>query len=249
MTKAHNSENFSLNYSLVIPAGGIGQRMLEKANPSQAPVAKQFLMLHGRTVLEHSVQAFLDDHDCQHIYIAVADSELEAVKAMFTDSRVHIVRGGKTRMQSVLAGLNALHGLVDEESWVMVHDAARANVYSSDVQKLKKAVSSEAYGGILATPAKDTLKRVIDNNILETLDRTTVWLALTPQMFRLGKLFTALNQAILEEKEITDEASAMEYIGAKTIVVEGRSDNIKLTYSEDILILKELLRNKSLTTV
>ena len=241
MNKAENKSQNSIHYSVVIPAGGTGQRMMKNAGHENSPAAKQLLIVHGKTILEHSVSGFLADTDCQHIYIAVEDSEIETISAMFFDSRVNIIRGGKTRMQSVLAGLNALHNLIDDEAWVMVHDAARANLYASDIQKLKHTIQHEAYGGILATPAKDTLKLVTENSVTSTLPRKKIWHALTPQMFRLGKLYSAMNQAVLEGFGLSDEASALEFIGAKVALVAGRSDNIKLTYAEDLPVMQELI--------
>ena len=242
MNKALDNSKLSIQYSVVIPSGGSGQRMLKKSVHANSSVAKQFLTIQGKTILEHSLSGFLSDTDCQHIYIAVADSEIKTVSAMFTDRRVNVIRGGKTRLQSVLAGLNALHGLIDDEAWVMVHDAARANLYVSDINKLKQAIHLEAYGGILATPAKDTLKLVAENSVTSTLPREKIWHALTPQMFRLGKLYAAMNQAVLEGVELSDEASALEFIGAKVVLVAGRSDNIKLTYTEDMSVMHELIK-------
>lgn len=236
------------HYSVVIPAGGTGQRMFEDSNSAQKPIAKQFLLAHGQTILEHAISAFLTDSDCQHIYIAVADSEVNTVKAMFSNAKVHVIRGGKTRMQSVLCGLNSLQGRIADEAWVLVHDAARANLYPSDLEKLKQGVYQEDYGGILAMPAKDTLKLVSDACVISTLPREQIWHALTPQMFRLGKLYSAMNQAVLEGVELSDEASALEFIGAKVVLIAGRSDNIKLTYATDLLVMNELINARLKST-
>ncbi len=231
----------SYPYSVVIPAGGSGQRMQDNTTDPKTSVSKQFQLILGKSVLEHAVSEFLADQDCQFIYIAVTDAEVNRIRDLFNDSRVHIIRGGKTRMQSVLAGLNVLKSHVDSEAWVMVHDAARANLYASDLEKLKKSVYPEAYGGILATPSKDTLKLVEENCVSTTLPREKVWHALTPQMFRIGKLYSAMNQAVLEGIELSDESSALEFIGAKVVLVAGRSDNIKLTYPEDLQIMRNLI--------
>ena len=241
MNKLADHSKESQQYSVVIPAGGNGQRMFESSKSEQTSIAKQFLSVQGKTILEHSISAFLTDSDCQYIYIAVADSEVNKVKAMFPNSKVHAIRGGKTRMQSVLSGLNSLQGRIADEAWVLVHDAARANLYPSDLEKLKQGVYQEAYGGILAMPAKDTLKLVSDACVTSTLPRDKIWHALTPQMFRLGKLYSAMNQAVLEGIELSDEASALEFIGAKVVLIAGRSDNIKLTYATDLLVMNELI--------
>lgn len=242
----NSSESYS--YSVVIPAGGSGQRMQKNTPNLTTSKPKQYLEVLHKTILEHSVSGFLADSDCQHIFIAVADSELETVKSLFQDSRVRVVRGGKSRMQSVLSGLNTLLDIIDSEAWVMVHDAARANLYTSDIEKLKHAVYQEAYGGILASPAKDTIKLAEEHCVSSTLPREQIWHALTPQMFRIGKLFAAMNQAILEGVDLSDESSALEYIGAKVVLVEGRSDNIKLTYAEDLQIMHNLIQARLNTT-
>ena len=239
----------SLHYSVIIPAGGSGQRMFKNSQHATPPIAKQFLLVNGKTILEHSVSEFIADKDCQHIYIAVSDSEVSKVKAFFSDPRIQIVRGGTTRMQSVLAGLNALNGRIDADAWVMVHDAARANLHASDLQKLKIEVYQEAYGGILATPSKDTLKLVEEKCVSSTLPREQIWHALTPQMFRIGKLYSAMNQALLEGVELSDESSALEFIGAKVVLVEGRSDNIKLTYAADLQIMHNLINARLESTL
>lgn len=245
----HNTQQSRIPYTAVIPAGGSGQRMQQGTSSaasrlSKSATSKQLLKLAGLTVLQHAVAPFLQDGDCQAVVIAAPASELERITALFDDPRIVIIRGGQSRMNSVRLGLNALHGDYPEDSWVMVHDAARANLYSSDLDKLKIAVEHEAYGGILAVPARDTLKQAESGCILKTLERETIWQALTPQMFRLGKLYEAMNLAFTEGFEVTDESSAMEYMGARVILVEGRPDNIKLTYSEDLPIMENLIVKK-----
>jgi 2-C-methyl-D-erythritol 4-phosphate cytidylyltransferase len=127
----------------------------------------------------------------------------------------------------------------------MIHDAARANLHLSDIQKLKQTISSEIDGGILAKPAQDTLKHIASTHNLTTLDRSRIWHAMTPQMFRLGPLINALRGANQAKIEITDESSAMEIAGASVILVHGRTDNIKLTYPEDLPILEKLIEERN----
>lgn len=232
-------------YCLVVPAGGSGQRMLSDKKQSGG-TSKQFLKIGERSVIEHTLEPFLRDQDCLRIVIAVPDQEISATKQIFKDPRVQIIRGGNTRMQSVLSGLNVLHGEFEKSTWVMVHDAVRPNLHSSDLQKLKQTVSVEAYGGILAVPSRDTLKQVESGCVLGTLDRESIWNALTPQMFRLGKLYNAINRAVVEGFELSDESSAMEYVGARVILVAGRADNIKITYPEDLPMLKALIKERKL---
>ena len=243
-----NSEN-SRPYALVIPAGGTGQRM-QTATSKDNTTSKQLLTIHGKTILRHAIDPFLSDPDCKTIVIAAPETEISAIKPSINDSRVHFVSGGKTRMHSVINGLTALKKFFKNDSWVMVHDAARANLHGSDLQKLKNIVYSECSatlnsGGILAIPARDTLKRSDANVVLKTLDRSSVWQALTPQMFRLGELYNALEKVSHEGLDVTDDSSAMENSGARVILVHGRTDNIKLTYPEDLPIMEKLIEQRN----
>jgi 2-C-methyl-D-erythritol 4-phosphate cytidylyltransferase len=147
--------------------------------------------------------------------------------------------GGESRAQSVLNGLHALqaHG-VSAQDWVLVHDAARCLIQPQSVTTLIETCRQDAVGGILALPVSDTLKNSQEESaeprIQSTLDRRQKWLAQTPQMFRLGPLEQALAQAQPRQfKGITDEASAMEQMGHHPLLVEGRWDNLKLTYPQD----------------
>ena len=90
-------------------------------------------------------------------------------------------------------------------------------------------------GGLLAVPARDTLKRAgSDGRVQETVDRSVIWQAFTPQMFRLGTLCETLAEALAAGVAITDEASALEWAGHSPKLVEGRADNLKVTRPEDL---------------
>ena len=127
-----------------------------------------------------------------------------------------------------------------ENDWVLVHDAARPNLAESDLHKLLHTLRDDPVGGLLAVPVRDTLKLAgVDGRVSSTPDRSRFWQAYTPQMFRLGALHNALSDALAAGATITDEASAMEWAGQAPRLVEGRSDNIKVTRPEDL----EFLRN------
>ncbi|MFH0084386.1 2-C-methyl-D-erythritol 4-phosphate cytidylyltransferase, partial [Pseudomonas aeruginosa] len=125
------------------------------------------------------------------------------------------------------------------DDWVLVHDAARPNLTRGDLDRLLEELAEDPVGGLLAVPARDTLKRSDrDGRVSETIDRSVVWLAYTPQMFRLGALHRALADALVAGVAITDEASAMEWAGYAPKLVEGRADNLKITTPEDLLRLQ-----------
>ncbi len=147
------------------------------------------------------------------------------------DARILRAPGGRERADSVLGGLLLLseQGASDGD-WVLVHDAARPNLCREDLDRLLAELAQDPVGGLLGVPARDTLKRVgHDGRVSETVDRSQVWLAYTPQMFRLGALRDALSAGLAAGAAITDEASAMEWAGHAPRLVEGRADNIKVT--------------------
>ena len=156
--------------------------------------------------------------------------------------KVTTTPGGGERSHSVRNGLAALAGRAAADDWVLVHDAARPCVARQDVDRLLDRVQSHAVGGILAAPAADTLKRTGENKeIIQTVDRTSLWRALTPQMFRYGRLCEALDKAHGDGRTPTDESQALESLGERPLVVEGSTTNLKITSADDLVIAVALL--------
>lgn len=222
---------------LVIPAAGIGRRM-------QAACPKQYLTVSGKTILELTLQCFLERPDVMGIVLALAEhdtwwSQLD----MAGDPRIQTVIGGAERADSVLNALLALNDRgAQADDWVLVHDAARPLLKSADLERLLLELADDPVGGILAVSARDTLKQVSATGaILTTIDRSVIWHALTPQMFRLGLLQRALADALQAQVAITDESSAMEWAGLSPRIVEGCASNIKITRPEDLQLLQNLL--------
>ncbi len=219
----------------VIPAAGVGARMA-------ADRPKQYLQLGGRTILEHSLGCFLDHPGLKGVVVSLAvDDPYWPNLACANDPRIVRVDGGDERSGSVLNALLYLHGQgASDEDWVLVHDAARPNLGRDDLDKLLSELADDAVGGLLAVPARDTLKRADKHGrVSETVDRSQIWQAYTPQMFRLGALHRALADSLVSDVVITDEASAMEWAGHAPRLIEGRSDNIKVTRPEDLEWLRQ----------
>ena len=163
-------------------------------------------------------------------------------KPAVTLPQVVTAEGGAERSHSVRNGLAALSGRAAAGDWVLVHDAARPCVSRQDIDKLLDRVGSHPVGGLLAAPAADTLKRAAsEGEVLETVDRASLWRALTPQMFRYGSLCAALDRAFGEGRSPTDEAQAHEWMGERPLVVEGSTTNIKITSADDLVIAVALL--------
>lgn len=210
-----------------------------------ADCPKQYLMLSGKPVLAHTLERLLSLRALLGIAVALSPDDpywasLEAAR----DPRIIRAEGGQERADSVLNALNALSGQAESNDWVLVHDAARPCVMPSDVEHLMDTLAEDPIGGILAVPVTDTLKTVTNNAIQGTADRTTIWRALTPQMFRYGALRQALNLALEQGHTITDEASAMEQMGFQPRIVEGRSDNLKITRPEDLPLARFYLESQ-----
>ncbi len=222
----------------VVPAAGVGSRM-------QADRPKQYLTLHGKTLLEHTVEQLLAHPRVTRVVVAISDGDpyFDAL-AIAKHPRVVKAPGGRERADSVLAALKVIN---DPKALALVHDAARPNITHQDIDNLIAVVESKGVGAILAAAVKDTMKRTDEHKaIIQTVERAQLWHALTPQLFNAGELAAAIDSALKRGASITDEASAMEFAGVQPQIVAGRSDNIKVTNPEDLdLIAYYLSKSKS----
>jgi len=226
-------------YWVVIPAAGAGNRM-------GAATPKQYLEIAGRTVIEHTLALFSAHPLVSGIVVALAPGDdAWARLAPGTTCPLHTVTGGADRHHSVLNALRRLSELGRPHDWVLVHDAARPCLRRSDLDRLIAMLQEHPVGGLLGVPVPDTLKRVdAKGNVVETLTRDGVWRALTPQMFRLDALRTALEAAVVGGRRVTDEAGAMEHAGHAVRMVEGHADNIKITAPGDLALAEVFLRRQ-----
>lgn len=224
-------------FTVVVPAAGIGKRM-------RSSCPKQYLTINEKTVLTHTVERLLSHSEISHVVIALGEKdEYFSATALSTNPNVTHVVGGKERVDSVLAGLQSLP--LTENTWVLVHDAARPCVLHSDLTKLIQSCLASDHGGILATPVRDTMKQVGDGQLVtKTLDRSKIWHALTPQMFKTSELISAITHVLENNLEITDESSAMEACGYPSNLVMGSSDNIKITQPEDLRFAEFILNEQ-----
>lgn len=222
----------------ILVAAGSGQRM-------QIHKPKQYVKLLNQTVIEHSISKLKPlPITALIVVIAKHDSDWWSlnISAPFD---IQTTLGGSERFYSVLNGLKKISGLAKDDDLVLVHDAARPCVDTQDINKLIKAVDSHNIGGILAIPANDTLKRVSDQGqILKTIDRSELWQAQTPQIFRYGILKHALEEAHNNDRTVTDEASAIEYLGKHPVAVQGSPLNIKITTQNDLLLAQAILNHQ-----
>lgn len=213
----------------VIPAAGIGTRM-------QMETPKQYLTLHGRTILEHTLERFCEHPAISGIVVVLAPKDPYWDElAVAGHEKITTTIGGVERYHSVRNGLTDLRKRAGEDDWVMVHDAARPCLRHEDIDRLIDTLADHPVGGILAIPVRDTMKRAGEHNeIRETVDREGLWHALTPQMFRLQLLDRCLGDAVATDRLVTDEAQAVEYAGYRPLLVPGNPDNIKITHRIDL---------------
>jgi len=247
-----------MRYWLIMPAAGSGRRF-------GASSPKQYAPLEGRTVIEWALSPFLRDSRCAGVVVATPpeDREWTRIAARLShaqhaaagreSSPLMAVAGGEHRSRSVRLALAALAERAAAADWVLVHDAARPCLSQEDLDRLLERIAAQPLGGLLATAAADTLKRASPSStarsdavsqIAATVDRTALWRALTPQMFRYGRLCAALDAAHAAQRYPTDEAQALEWQGEQPLLVEGAASNLKITTAEDLVLAAAILRSR-----
>jgi len=220
----------------LIPAAGVGTRM-------GGQVPKQYLSVLGKTILEHTLTLFVNNSKIERPIVAVAENDrLFFSLPSSVIEKCTVITGGAERRDSVMAGLNHLKKFEPDCSWVLVHDAARPCVQHRDIDNLIETVKGHPVGGLLATPVLDTLKECTKSRTVgKTVDRSNLWRALTPQMFRLTVLQKALSMSIDNGTIVTDESQAIEEAGFSSKIVEGSGQNIKVTRPEDLWLAEAIL--------
>lgn len=228
----------AIKFWAVVPAAGVGKRM-------NADRPKQYLELAGKTVIEHTLLRLLSANVFTAVAVAISKEDPYWPELDVSGhEQVITADGGKERADSVLSALKSIRDLASDEDWVLVHDAARPCITATDINLLIDTLRADEVGGILALSSHDTLKDVQGKNIVGTLDRSYIWRALTPQMFKYGSLKNALEIAE-GNPAITDEASALELQGLQPKIVEGRPDNIKITRPEDLALAQFYMEHQN----
>lgn len=233
-----------VRHLVLIPAGGTGSRL-------GASIPKQYLEIDGMTVLERTARVFLDEPWIDAVAIVVQPGDAWAHRLDgLRDPRVLLLRNaGDSRRDTVLNGLATLAraGVARGDDWVYVHDAARPGIDRECLIRLVTELEHEPCGALLCLPITDTVKRIDPVSSLPasglrrsggTIDRSRLWLAQTPQVFRVG----ALRRALENHPHVTDEAAAIEAEGGRPRLIPGSRRNLKLTTVDDLVMLRVLLR-------
>ena len=215
----------------VVPAGGIGARMRLK-------IPKQYIQIEDRPILHHTLHRICECRRVDGVVAGIRQEDVRWRKNPFSHNKFRSTfEAGTQRVHTVFNGLNCLRERLGarDSDWVLVHDAVRACLRQSDLLALIECAKTNRTGAVLGTPLVDTLKSVGDHNrVQRTIDRTGLWLALTPQVFRLGDLFRGIELALDSGNFVTDESMAMEHCGIFPEIIEGHPSNIKLTVSGDL---------------
>lgn len=224
-------------YALIVAAG--------RAVRFGGAVPKQFREVCGRPLLSWTVSRFEQAKAIDAIVVVVADEHL-----LYTSQKVidpygftkvqKIVVGGDTRQESVLKGLKALP---ISTRLVAIHDGARPLTLPSDIDRVVETARAER-AAMLAVPATDTVKRVRDGYILGTLERDSLYLAQTPQVFDYDLILEA-HQSASAGQLVSDDAALIESRGFKVRVVEPTAPNLKVTTADDLAIVEALLRKEA----
>ena len=213
-----------MKVSAIIPAAGSGERFGEE---------KQFKLLSGRPLFFHTLKLFLQSDYIDEIIVAVPSANVDStnrdVLSMSAGKPVKVVAGGTRRQDSVKNGIDVSDS---DSTLVCIHDAARPFVTEDLIQRSISACEF-ADGAVVGIPSKDTVKFSENGFVKETLDREKIWLAQTPQCFHKNKLLQALYYAETENLTGTDESALMEAMGFSIKLVEGDSNNFKITTKDD----------------
>ncbi len=243
-----------MRYWLVIPAAGSGRRF------GAGELPKQYISIAGRTMLEWACSVFAGDSRCAGAAFALAagDPHWPAVRQKLAAAGLANILeapGGAERVDSVRNALRALSSMAAPDDLVLVHDAARPCLERADLEALLAAAAGCSDGALLAAPLADTLKRGEAESapggaggaarVAQTLPREHLWRALTPQAASYSALLAALDNAKALGRVPTDEAQALEWMGAKPRLVTGAAANLKVTTADDLRIAKALLEPRA----
>ncbi|PLS10270.1 2-C-methyl-D-erythritol 4-phosphate cytidylyltransferase [Neobacillus cucumis] len=225
-----------MTYQVIIPAAGLGKRM-------QAGKNKLLLEINDIPVLVHTLRVFEEDEACSGIILAIHpqdEREISALLKKYLISKVlSLVPGGDERQHSIYNALKT----VKTDGIILVHDAARPFIRKDHIHRLTQK-AEETGAAIMGVPAKDTMKKVINGVVMETVERSSLWAVQTPQAFRVSLLKKAYKTAEKDKFLGTDDASLVEQLDHPVSIVEGDYDNIKLTTPEDLYFAEAIIKKR-----
>lgn len=215
-----------MKINAIITAGGTSSRFGNKN--------KLLEEVHGKTIIEHTIDAF-EKSKVDEIIICANASIMDELKEIFDGHpKIRLTEGGQTRQQSVYNGLRA-----DECDYVLIHDGARPMISADLINQVIEEVQ-EKKALTVATKTVDTMKEVVDGKIVKTIDRSKLYNTQTPQAFKYGMILGAHKR--LEGQNFTDDAGMLEKLGETVFILDGSYKNIKITIQTDIELAKIYLK-------
>lgn len=204
--------------------------------------SKLLLKINGETVLQRSVNAFLNISDVDEVIVVAREKDIPAFSDILTDERVSFVIGGDTRQQSVMNAVD----MIDDCELIIIHDGARPLIKSVDIENTIRA-AKENKAAAVGVFVKDTVK-VVDKNgfVVSTPDRSTLFAVQTPQIFDFELYKNATKNAREKGLDFTDDCQLVECFNQKVKTVAGSYSNIKITTPDDIVLAENLLKNEGL---
>lgn len=204
--------------------------------------SKLLLKINGKTVLERSVNAFLNISDVDEVIVVAREKDIPAFSDILTDERVSFVVGGDTRQQSVMNAVD----VIDDCELIIIHDGARPLIKSEDIENTIRC-AKENKAAAVGVFVKDTVK-VVDKNgfVVSTPDRSTLFAVQTPQIFDFELYRNAAQNAREKGLDFTDDCQLVESFNQKVKTVVGSYSNIKITTPDDIVLAENLLKNEAL---
>lgn len=208
-------------------------------------VPKPYLKIDGITILEHTIRQFINIPGLVQVVVAASKEYHADIRSFFIDNKsgvkLTVVDGGSERQHSVY---NALSALSEDADLIAVHDAVRPFIDKETISKCLIS-ASETGAAITGVPAKDTIKKTDRSaTIIDTPDRSLLWQAQTPQVFKKEILLEAYNMALNDQFTGTDDSSLVERLGYKVTIIEGNRENFKITYPLDMQLTELLIRER-----
>lgn len=226
------------NVVAIVPAAGIGKRML-------CNIPKQYIKIGNQFIIEHTINVLLLHPKIKQVIVVLNknDNIFKTLK-IFTNKKIITTVGGKTRSKSVFLGIKKAIQ-ISNVYWVIIHDAVRPFIDIKEISNLLSIINTNNVGGILAIPIHNTIKYSSNNlTVKKTIERKNLWNALTPQLFPINLLLSCLKKTIHNKYIINDESSALEYCGYYPKIIIGNKKNIKITEPDDLKIAEFYFKKK-----
>ncbi|TWU08559.1 2-C-methyl-D-erythritol 4-phosphate cytidylyltransferase [Stieleria varia] len=227
--------------AVILPAAGSGRRFGAQQN-------KLFADLAGKTLWQHAAERLSANPNVRHLVMPISETDRPRFEGEFgvwiQERGIHLVPGGRERTDSVRAGLDFLRSdeRFQDVRLVAVHDAARPLVSDHDIGAVIQA-AAKIGAAVLATPVSSTVKRRLnDEHSISTIDRSDLWLAQTPQVFRLDWLAEAYEKH--RGRPATDDAELVERLGRPVALIAGSTDNLKITHPDDLPLAESILNRQ-----